>query len=193
MTDTATETLRCFIAIPLPETVQQRISALQQRLCLAAPELRPTQPENLHLTLHFLGELRHDQLAKIASSMLSIGKKKKNFNATLKDVDLFPNRRKPRIIWLGIQPEAELIDLYDRLSDELIKQKFKPDPRPYRPHLTIGRFKRLPKQTEALCPFLSYSCGSLKIDRMILFSSKLTARGAIHTPLQTADLLGTKH
>ncbi len=79
MTDPATEPLRCFIAIPLPEGLQQRITSLQRSLCLAIPELKPTQPENLHLTLHFLGEQSHDQLAKIASSMLSIGGKEKGF------------------------------------------------------------------------------------------------------------------
>jgi 2'-5' RNA ligase len=123
--------------------------------------------------------------------MLSVGQKKKNFNATLEGLKFFPNQRHPKILWLGIQPEHELIDLYDRLSKELGSLGLKLDPRPYRPHLTIGRFKRSPKQTATLCPFLSHNCGSLTIDRMILFHSKLTVGGAVHTPIQTATLLGT--
>ena len=193
MGEAVAERLRSFIAIPLPETLHQQIACLQQSLCQSIPELKPVKRENLHLTLHFLGEQTQDQLAKIASSMLSIGRKKKYFNASVEGLGFFPNQRHPRILWLGIQPERELIDLYDRLSGELIPLGLNLDMRAYRPHLTIGRFKRPPRQTATLCPFLSHSCGSLTIDKMILFSSRLTARGAVHTPLQTVVLRGPEH
>lgn len=193
MPEPEVERLRCFIAIPLLQSLQQQISSLQQSLCQAVPELKPTKVENLHLTLHFLGEQTHDQLAKMASSMLSIGQMKKNFNAKVAELEFFPNLRRPRILWLRVQPESDLIDLYDRLSEELSLLGLKPDQRPYRPHLTIGRFKRPPRQTATMCPFLSHSCGNLKIDRMILFSSKLTAGGAVHTPLKIVPLMGSAH
>lgn len=193
MSEATAERLRSFIAIPLPNNLQQQIAWLQQRLCQSVPELKPVKLENLHLTLHFLGEQTQDQLAKIASSMLSIGRKKKNFNASVEGLGFFPNQRRARILWLGIQPESELIELYDRLSEELKPLGLNLDMRPFRPHLTIGRFKRPPRQTATLCPFLSHSCGSLTIDKMILFSSKLTTGGAVHTPLQTVALRGPEH
>jgi len=187
------ERLRSFIAIPLPERIKKQLGALQQNLCQAVPELKPVKPENLHLTLHFLGEQTQDQLAKIASSMLSIGQKKKNFNATLEGLGFFPYQRRAKVIWLGIHPHGDLIDLHDRLAEELKQLGLAPDPRPYRPHLTIGRFKCQPRQTAAMCPYLSHGCGSFTIDKMTLFRSQLTAGGAIHSPLKTVDLLGTEN
>ncbi|HEY5673644.1 MAG TPA: RNA 2',3'-cyclic phosphodiesterase [Malonomonas sp.] len=187
----AAQRLRSFIAITLKKELKLQISNLQQQLVHAAPELKPVKAENLHLTLHFLGGQTQDQLAKIASAMLSIGQKKKNFNATVKGVGFFPNQRRPTIVWLGIHPQSGLTELHGCLSEELKQIGIAPDPRPYRPHLTIGRFKRPPEKPAALCPFLSHECGSLSIDQLTLFSSRLTAGGAIHTPLQTVPLRGT--
>lgn len=179
---------RTFIAIPLPAIQQQRIADLQQQLRQLIPELKTPRPENLHLTLHFLGHLPQQLLAEISESMLSIGRKKKNFNVALRGLGLFPQRRHPRILWLGLEPEIELIDLYRQLAVELDKLGLQTEQRNYRPHLTIGRFKPPAQHTDALCPFLTHSCGSLQIDKMILFSSQLTKQGAIHSPLTTAPL-----
>lgn len=179
---------RAFIAIPLQKETQRQISKLQQRLGKALPELKSVPTENLHLTLHFLGEQHHDQLAKIASSMLSIGQKQKVFNVTLAGLGFFPHRRRPKILWLAAQPETELLNLYSQLAEKLKVLGIEPDPRRYHPHLTIGRCKHSPEHLDSLRPFLSHSCGSLTIDRMILFSSRLTAERAVHTPLQTVML-----
>ncbi len=188
MTDTVL--LRAFIAIPLPAAVQQKISTLQQQLRALLPELKCVKTENLHLTLHFLGDQSEELLAEIGQNMLSIGQKKKNFNVTVEGLGFFPNRRRPRILWLGIEPQDKLIDLHRQLTETLQSQGLNCEQRTYRPHLTIGRFKNNPRTTEQLCPFLSQQCGNFMIDKMILFSSRLTPQGAIHTPLTEASLLG---
>jgi 2'-5' RNA ligase len=180
--------LRSFIAIPLPSVVQQQVSVLQQQLRPLFPELKNVKTENLHLTLHFLGDQSEELLAEIGQTMLSIGQKKKIFNVELKGLGCFPNLRRPRVLWLGVEPQTELIDIYQHLAAELSKLGLTIDKQPYRPHLTIGRFKQPPKQTGKLCPFLSQSCGNITINKMILFSSKLTSQGAIHMPLTTAGL-----
>lgn len=184
--------LRSFIAIPLSVQQKQRIATLQQQLQQLLPGLKIPKPETLHLTLLFLGEQTREQLAKVGRTMLSIGRKKKNFNVELQGLDFFPARQRPRILWLGLKPRAELIDLHRQLAVELDKQGLATEQRPYRPHLTVARFMRATEYNNQLCPFLTHSCGSLKIDRMILFSSKLTSRGAIHTPLTTVRLSATE-
>ena len=187
MTDSA-PLLRSFIAIPLPAPLIQEIAALQKQLRTLVPELKTPRAETLHLTLHFLGDQPQELLAKIGQDMLSIGRKKKNFNVTLEGLGFFPNRKRPRIFWLGLQPDHELVELYQQLALRLDGLGVAVEQRRYRPHLTIGRFRRAPKTTEPLCPFLSHSFGSLKIDRMVLYTSRLTAQGAIHTPLVEAPL-----
>jgi len=181
--------LRSFIAIPLPQPLQQQITALQKQLRQLVPELKTAKAESLHLTLHFLGDQPHELLAEIGRNMLSIGQKKKNFNVLLKGFGFFPNRKRPRILWMGVQPEQELVDLYQQLANKLTQSGAITETRRYRPHLTIGRFRHTPENIAPLCPFLSHSCGSMKIDRMVLYTSQLTAQGAIHKPLVTA-LLG---
>ena len=178
--------LRSFIAIPLPTPLTQQIAALQQQLRQKAPQLKTPRPENLHLTLHFLGDQTQELLAEVGQIMLSIGQKKKSFNVSLAGLGFFPNRRRPRVLWLGVEPAGGLSDLYQQLAVELAELKIPTETRRYQPHLTIGRFRQTPHSTEPLCPFLSHNCGSMKINRMVLYSSELTAKGAVHTPLTTA-------
>jgi len=180
------ERLRSFIAIPLPEQTRQQVGKLQQQLRALQPELKTPRAESLHLTLHFLGDLSSEQLAEIGQLVLSIGQKKEPFNVLLRGLGYFPNQRRPRILWLGIEPEAELISLQEELTRELLATGWDIDQRRFRPHLTIGRFRQPPAATANLCPFLSQSYGSMKIDRMILYTSKLTAKGAIHRAVETA-------
>lgn len=180
--------LRSFIAIPLQNQQQQQIAQLQQQLRPLLPEAKFGKAENLHLTLHFLGEQPQELLAEIGRTMLSIGEKKKNFNVTLKCLGFFPNRCQPRILWLGIEPPDRLLQLYQQLGRQLRRLEVKADNRAYQPHLTLARFRRPPQNIELLCPFLTHSCGRLNIDRMVLYTSRLTAQGAVHMPLVTAPL-----
>ncbi|OEU72972.1 MAG: 2'-5' RNA ligase [Desulfuromonadales bacterium C00003093] len=190
MTEPEQKRLRSFIAIPLPEPLRQELAVLSQQLSSRVPELKPANVENLHLTLNFLGDQTAQLLAKIGQSMLSIGRSKRIFNVTLKGLGFFPHRRRPRVLWIGLEPQRELIQLSRQLAKELELLGVQFDVRVSRPHLTIGRFKQQPKQLKLLSPFLSHSCGTLNVDRIILFSSELTPRGAIHTPLTTAYFTG---
>jgi len=178
--------LRSFIALPLSLQTQQQIAALQRQLRSRFPALKTPRAENLHLTLHFLGDQPQELLAKVGQLMLSIGQKKKNFNLTLKGLGFFPHQRRPRILWLGVAPEVELQKIQQQLGGGLTQLGVETDQRPYRPHLTIGRFRKTPAHTDSLCPFLSQKCSSLNIDRMVLYTSELTPRGAVHTPFTTA-------
>lgn len=188
MTDNHADLHRAFIAVPLPEELQQRIYQLQKQLKGAVPELKPAAVHNLHLTLHFLGDRTQEQLADVGRNMVSMGKKKEIFNVTLKNLGFFPHQRKPRVIWLGLEPADKLIELHAELADRLERLGLLDERCPYRPHLTIGRFKTTPKDAAQLCPFLSQECGSLCIDSLALYSSRLTPSGAVHTPLQQVKL-----
>lgn len=184
MSEKSLERFRSFIAIPLPTTLQQEIVSLQQQLSQAIPSLKPVAIHNLHLTLQFLGERIEDQLAEIGRIMLSIARKKNYFNVILAGLGSFPNRSRPKILWIGLEPSTELLELQNNLTELLEQKGLQPDLRPYRPHLTIGRFKTSLPQPEALCPFLSQQQRILKVDRIILYTSRLTATGAIHSPHQ---------
>lgn len=185
--------MRSFIAVPIPQPLRQQIAKLQQQLHRLVPQLKIPPATNLHLTLHFLGDQSQEQLAEIGQVMLSIGQKKKVFNVMVEGLGFFPDQQQPRILWLGLKPENGLNELYQQLANSLNKRGLTTEQRRYRPHLTIGRFQQPTKNSDQLCPFLSHCCGSLKIDRMILYTSELTSQGAVHTPLTTAALANTEH
>lgn len=193
MTEAAEKRLRCFIAIPLPKKLQQQICRLQQDIRQAVPQLKPVPANNLHLTLHFLGEQTQDQLAKITSAMLSIAQNKNIFNVTVAGPDCFPDQQQAKILYLGFAPSTELAEIHQLLATALTALNMAPDPRPWRPHITIGRFNRARRLPGGLCPFMSQQYDKLTVNKMILFQSQLTGSGAIHTPLTTADLAGTEN
>jgi len=182
------KTVRSFIAIPLEPALKNRLAQLQQQLRAEYPGLKTVTPDNLHLTLHFLGERSQDELAEFGRIMLSVGRKKKSFNVTLEGLGVFPNPRRPRVVWIGLTPPDEVIELYTLLSKELALAGLLPEQKPFRPHLTLGRFKDPRRQAVSLCSILTHDCGSMRVDSMVLFRSRLTAKGAIHTPLVTAEL-----
>jgi len=186
--ENSADRVRAFIAIPLQQDLKNALAALQQRLLSDNPGLKPVASDNLHLTLRFLGDRSQDELADIGRIMLSVGARKRFFNVLLEGLGVFPNQRRPRVLWVGLNPPDEIISLAGLLNENLALLGLPPEPQPFRPHLTLGRFKYPKQRVISLCPFLSQCYGSLKIDRMVLYRSHLTRAGAIHTPLVTAGL-----
>lgn len=179
-------TVRCFIAIPLPEALCQQLVTLQQNLRRDMPELRPGAPHNLHLTLKFLGDQSEEQLAKISQFMLSVVVTQTPFSLNLKGLGTFPESKRPRILWLGMQPPEPLVTLQQMLSAGLAKLGCPEERKPYRPHLTLGRFRQPPASIEALDKQQNNNFDPLPVESIILYSSRLTPQGVVHHPLTVA-------
>lgn len=183
--------IRSFLAIPLPAELQQRLFGLQQKLKQKLPELRLSPPENLHLSLQFLGDQPQALLDRIGCLMLPIGAIFPPFSVELKGVGSFPKGRHPRVIWLGVEPVAPLLSLQAALADALGNLGLPREARPYQPHLTLGRLRRPPVKTEVLERCRESDCGWLEVTSMILYGSRLTPQGAVHQPLVTVELTGS--
>ncbi len=134
--------LRLFIAASLPSELITRLD----RDILTAPELRksglrPVPAQNLHLTLHFIGETPETKLPDIDSALERAVGGIAGFRVRLVGGGCFPNRRSPRVFWIGIDSEASqaLGSLAKTVKNELRKAGIGGDPKPFRPHLTIAR------------------------------------------------------
>lgn len=134
--------LRLFIAASLPSELITRLD----RDILTAPELRksglrPVPAQNLHLTLHFIGETPETKLPDIDSALERAVGGIAVFRVRLVGGGCFPNRRSPRVFWIGIDSEASqaLGSLAKTVKNELQKAGIGGDPKPFRPHLTIAR------------------------------------------------------
>jgi 2'-5' RNA ligase len=180
--------VRAFLAIPLPRQLQESIRVIQTELQASIAEARWTRPENLHLTLHFFGEIDQETLEKLKVSMLSIKGCQRPFQVEVKGLGAFPNPYRPRVIWLGLKPRGQLEQLHRAIEPCLSQAGLTTDSRPYSPHLTIGRLRRDKLDlTELFSSMQQKRIEPLTVDRYILYESRLHPEGAQHVPLLTVN------
>jgi 2'-5' RNA ligase len=132
---------RVFLAIPVGDDLLVRTPYEEIRASLRGEKIKWVRPENLHLTLHFFGELeeeavmRADQLFR--SHLAGLGA----FDMELRGAGVFPGLRKPRVLWLGITVVKELEDLVATVEEVLLEGDFELPDKPFSAHLTLGRIK----------------------------------------------------
>lgn len=192
--------IRCFIAVELTPEAREQLARLQQRLkaSLPAHAIRWTPPENIHLTLHFLGDVQTDRIDLVGRMLREVAAGFRPFALTLADLGSFPNTRRPRIVWVSVCGQTErLASLHTELGAELQKGiGFVPESRPYSPHLTIGRVKKeiAPGRLQELGRHLEQArsavghLADLYVDRIHLIRSELTSGGPIYTHIREATL-----
>ncbi len=180
---------RAFLAIPLPQQLRDSVSAFQRQLQTQIPDARWVRPKNLHLTLHFFGEIGEESLEKIKVSVLSVKGCRRPFLVEVKGLGAFPHLHRPRILWLGLEPKAQLRQIHHDCSKALHQAGAATETRPYSPHLTIGRLRQ-PQLglTDLFSSAGQTHIGRLPVDKLVLFESRLQPGGAEHFPLLTVDL-----
>lgn len=186
------EEIRTFIAVELPPGIQNTLRQLQSNLRGLMPDVRWTKAENIHLTLKFLGDIQVSRIDAISESLRDIAHRFPPFTMNLAGVGAFPNSRKPRIIWAGIdQGAAELVDLAKQIDLSMKRIGFPREKRPFRPHLTIGRIRRLEHpvvMTESLERSIVGDLGGFPVHQIALIKSQLDPAGSIYTTLFEASL-----
>ena len=135
--------IRCFIAIALPQEIKIGLEQYIRSLRKISPDIRWVRAENIHITLKFLGEIEQDLLDKVEFSLKSISEVFQPFYIYLKGSGSFPNEKRPRIIWVGIEALQNnlLLKIYNWIENRLETLGIKKEQRKYTPHLTIGRIK----------------------------------------------------
>ena len=180
---------RVFLAIPLPQQLKDSINVIQRQLKTEIPAARWVHPKNLHLTLHFFGEIEQETLEKIRVSVLSVKGCKRPFQVEVKRLGAFPSQHRPRIIWLDLEPIDQLKQLHHECSKALHQVGVATESRPYSPHLTIGRLRQpQPDLTDIFNSVGRRRVGQLPVDKLILYESRLLSGGAEHIPLLTVNL-----
>ena len=180
-------TVRAFIAIEMHPLVMDIIRRSQQMLRSGDIHLRWVRPENIHLTLRFLGDISTDAIDGIRYALEQAAANTPSFFLRVKGAGVFPSPARPRVVWLGLDGQLHLLEeLYGRLSTLLSEQGISLENRPFRGHLTIGRARgRLDAERlkSRLAELRAIESRPFQADRLCLFKSDLTPRGAIYTPL----------
>jgi 2'-5' RNA ligase len=133
--------VRTFIAIPIPEKIKQYADRVRKELNTGKPDVKWVEYANYHLTLKFLGDIDLQLNQNIREKMYLIGESCPSFEFNIKGLGFFPNKTRPRVIWLGIEGEMDKADfLGERIDSYLCPLGFEPEKRRSF-HLTIGRVR----------------------------------------------------
>ena len=172
--------MRAFIAIDLPESIRAALGRKQDLFRSVGPEKGWTRPEGIHLTLKFLGEISDAQVKEVCQSLKNLGQFE-SVAIGLKGFGFFPDARRPRVFWVGVDAPAHLSQLAERIEEAMGKIGFAREERPFRPHLTLARF-RMPQPQPALQALLTEQAeqelGNFTVSEFFLFESKLLPQGA---------------
>jgi 2'-5' RNA ligase len=188
------ETIRAFIAVPLPDALLRELARLQRRLGDRVPQrsVRWVRPESVHLTLKFLGDTSIDSLPGIKQALAAVARNAPTSTFTVGKIGCFPNVHRPRVVWVGVQePTGRLAVLQDAIEEVLGPFGYEPEGRGFKPHLTLGRVGRKARRSEVIQVgevVAGTEVGQLAeviADRFELIRSVLKPTGAEYTTLQT--------
>jgi 2'-5' RNA ligase len=148
---------RLFLAIHLSEELRSRLVRVQESLEAHARAVRLVAPQNLHLTLHFLGDTDEGMVEPILDGMRDSLSRVDPFDTRARGGGCFPSARKPWVFWAGVDGAAgALSNLHGALGASLEELGFELDRRPFSPHVTIGYARKRAERSE-----LSLALGDL--------------------------------
>lgn len=177
---------RTFIAIELSDESRRLVAEVQERLRAAGATLRWIKPENLHYTLSFLGEIPAAQVARAVVATRSAVSHIKPFPVLIGGLGAFPSLERPQVIWLGCTEGAEALGhLAREVKSALDQERLPQDPKPFRPHLTLGRVKDNRKWGDVVRAVRAHrdaAIGREWVRAVTVMESRLTPDGPVYTP-----------
>lgn len=181
---------RTFIAIDLGETARAALGREIGRLRRALPGIRWTNPESLHLTLAFLGELDEPRLLGAMAAASAAAVQVAPFTLELAGFGTFGPQRAPRVVWAGVGGEREALSAAEvRLREALSVRGFLPDERPFSPHLTLARLPERPgpgdvERLRAALREGRHEKAPFRVEALAVMKSELSREGARYSRLR---------
>jgi RNA 2',3'-cyclic 3'-phosphodiesterase len=187
--------IRLFLAFELPPEIREQIGEISRELRKSRLPARWVREENIHLTIVFLGSVQENVVEDLKETVGSVARGFTGFSVTLGSTGVFPGLRRPRVFWIGLRGDIERLS---RLRDELQKVLrvfgIQEETRPFRAHLTLGRFKDRFNNEEELARIIDRYCDisstSYSLDELVLFRSDLKPSGPMYTKMASWPLTG---
>ncbi len=192
--------MRCFVAVELPGLIRDLLGkqseGLQEGLA-NEKHIRWVRPGNIHLTLKFLGEVSPERLDSIKSRLLEAVAGQPPFDLEAGGFGCFPSRERPRVLWVGVvDPTGVLGRLQSMLERSLESLGFRPETKPFHPHLTLGRVRKGLRREEMrelaaeLAKVEVQHLAGWTVEDVVLFRSDLSPSGPTYTRLAAYLLEG---
>ena len=189
--------IRSFIAIELPAELKQYLTGLQAKLKADnQPRIKWTNPESIHLTLKFLGDIETSMIEPITQAMADAAQKTSPFKLGVQQPGAFPSLQRVQVVWVGLGGEVDKLKQLHKLLDiNLARLGFTAEQRPFKAHLTLARLGNEVSADERqqfgeLVAATRLEAGqNIKVDSINLIKSQLTRGGAIYSRISSAELL----
>jgi len=184
------EKIRSFIAVDTSEQVKSELVRLLNELKgRTALNVKWVKPEQMHLTLVFLGEVSPEFIEKAKAQLAIVAKGFKPFQCQLENLGAFPSVQKARVIWSGLKRgEMELKELQAEVASVMAKIGYVPEKRTFTPHLTLGRIRE--PDDARFIQGCSFTSSVLLVDQLILFKSELQPTGPVYTKISSFPFTG---
>jgi 2'-5' RNA ligase len=174
--------VRAFLAIPLPARLTEALAEVGR----GVPGLRAQKPETLHLTIRFLGDIEDPEPVAAAAAEAALDHDP--FELEIQGTGVFPHAGRARVFWVGLGAgEREAGNLAGDLERLLRAAGLPAERRPWRGHITLGRFKR-PQRVDPALLDPSRPFGRARAEALVLYQSTLTPQGALHEPVRELSL-----
>ena len=180
--------MRLFVAIFPPPETQAALSRAARALSIPQG-FRWTKPENVHLTLKFLGETPEEVVPGIVAALQPVAESGEPFTVVPESLGTFPSARKARVLWASVGPGAELLQkLADEVEHALLPLGFGAEKRPYVPHLTLGRARGRPVPVEGEALAYHPEIPGFTARRLVLAQSVSGGNGVAYPEVAALDL-----
>ena len=173
--------IRTFVAVPTSSTLQKRAAYLIDRLRCSDANVNWMKPDNLHLTIKFIGDVPNTEVSQVCQAVGTAVGSHGPFAVSYEGMGAFPNCERPKVIWLGVTQGSErLMQLHASVDNSLCDLGILPERRPYQPHLTVGRLRRpvpSPQLGELMAQYEEFSAGTVVVKELLVMASFLGRGG----------------
>ena len=187
--------IRSFLAFELPLEIEAIVTRVSDELKQSSLDAKWVEPGNIHLTVVFMGDIEPDKIPTIREEVGKVCLTYGAFDISLKGLGCFPHIRKPRVIWVGLDGNLERMSLFrDTLQERLVPFGIKEEKRSFKPHLTLGRFRKPRRmdseEIELFSRYGDVTSPVCSLKELVLFRSELKPGGARYTQLGVWPLSG---
>lgn len=187
--------LKLFTGVHIGSTIRSNSASLQHALSVCGANVKWVEPDNMHVTLNFLGEVDDRDLHGICRALASVGKRVSAFRLEISGVGAFPTPRRPKVVWAGITHGQDALSRIHEASEPKLLELgvYRREERSYVPHLTLGRVKD-PMDGELLAvelqKNLQWHGGDCLVEEIVLFASELRREGPVYSVVARTPLSG---
>ena len=188
--------IRSFLAFELPTEIKEVLNRVYVEMSRSPLDVRWVRTEGIHLTVVFMGDIPESNISPMGGQIGGVCAGYGPFTISLKNMGCFPNSRNPRVLWIGVEGDLERMSRFrDEIQRKLVPFGIQEEKRDFRPHLTLGRFKKPGKKVaeteKLLLNYKGLTSPACSLKELIFFKSDLRPGGAVYTKMRSFPLSGT--